>query len=84
LHSEIAWRKDVWFCERISDLDYFCYLKCYWNEKHIVIDVDECIQTPDICHQNANCTNTEGSYSCQCLKGYTGDGKLNCSGTTKL
>ncbi|CAB4038658.1 latent-transforming growth factor beta-binding 4-like isoform X1, partial [Paramuricea clavata] len=41
--------------------------------------VDECVQTPDICHQNANCTNTEGSYSCQCLKGYTGDGKLNCS-----
>jgi hypothetical protein len=52
--------------------------------KNIYLDVDECVQTPDICHQNANCTNTEGSYSCQCLKGYTGDGKLNCSGITKL
>ena len=51
--------------------------------KNIYLDVDECVRSPDICHQNANCINTEGSYSCQCLKGYTGDGKLNCSGIAK-
>ena len=33
------------------------------------------------CHVNANCTNTEGSFTCSCNPGYTGDG-VNC--TSKL
>ena len=28
---------------------------------------------------NAQCTNTDGSYTCGCLNGYSGDGK-NCTG----
>ena len=31
------------------------------------------------CHENANCTNNEGSYNCSCNPGYEGDG-FNCTG----
>ena len=45
------------------------------------LDVDECMQNSNDCDANANCTNTEGSYTCECLRGYTGNGR-NCSGIT--
>ena len=45
------------------------------------VDINECTESPSVCHQNANCTNTNGSYSCQCLTGYNGDGNLDCAGT---
>ncbi|XP_028512646.1 fibrillin-1 [Exaiptasia diaphana] len=41
------------------------------------LDFDEC-SVADACHANAQCTNTFGSYVCQCKPGYHGDGK-NCS-----
>ena len=44
-------------------------------------DVDECAN--DVCHSNALCTNTEGSYVCACSIGYTGDGKT-CTGMNAL
>ena len=52
-------------------------LKCLF-----VIDVDEC-ESPEAnsCHPSSLCTNTEGSYVCRCLRGYSGDGK-NCTGKT--
>ena len=31
------------------------------------------------CDENANCTNTDGSYNCSCNRGYEGDG-FNCTG----
>jgi len=31
------------------------------------------------CSPNAKCTDTEGSFRCDCNPGYTGDG-FNCSG----
>ena len=33
----------------------------------------------DICADNSACTNTPGSYQCQCLPGYRGDGYENCT-----
>ncbi|XP_014282328.1 multiple epidermal growth factor-like domains protein 8 [Halyomorpha halys] len=41
-------------------------------------DVDECQQRLHDCHENAKCTNTHGSYSCQCKRGFIGDGKKSC------
>jgi len=41
--------------------------------------MDECTANYHICDNNAVCQNTEGSYTCSCKAGYTGDGK-NCSG----
>ena len=43
-------------------------------------DIDECEIEADICHVNAECTNTDGSYTCSCYGGYTGDGFLACDG----
>ena len=31
------------------------------------------------CHANAECTNTQGSFSCTCVEGYSGDG-VDCQG----
>ncbi|XP_067047467.1 uncharacterized protein [Acropora muricata] len=41
-------------------------------------DVDECNAFPNICGANTDCHNTDGSYTCICKAGYTGDGKT-CS-----
>ena len=40
-------------------------------------DIDECEMGTDICDENANCTDTIGSFSCTCNSGYSGDG-VNC------
>ena len=42
-------------------------------------DIDECT-SPNVCIQNAQCSNTVGSYVCQCAVGYSGDGYSNCTG----
>ena len=36
--------------------------------------MDECARGVDFCHENATCNNTEGSYTCICDSGYTGNG----------
>ena len=56
-----------------------------WMDRLIFIylflktDFDECGGNNNHCHQNAACTNTLGSYKCQCSLGYTGDG-ITCTG----
>ena len=41
-------------------------------------DVNECVEQKP-CDTNANCTNTEGYYTCTCRTGYSGNGKT-CEG----
>ena len=42
-------------------------------------DVDECQPARENdCDVNASCENTMGSYTCQCLPGFSGNG-INCS-----
>ena len=48
------------------------------------VDINECTKSPSLCHSNANCSNTDGSYSCLCLTGYSGDGRVDCIGTVLL
>ena len=43
-------------------------------------DIDECQQSPSVCNPLATCSNINGALKCQCRKGYTGDGKTNCTG----
>ena len=45
----------------------------------IITDVDECDAATNTCDANAVCENTQGSYTCTCMSGYTGDGK-ECTG----
>ena len=37
-------------------------------------DIDECASSP--CHTNAMCADTNGSFTCTCLGGFSGDGFL--------
>ena len=45
----------------------------------LTVDIDECVSGTDNCDGNANCTNTEGSFTCQCSSGFNGDGET-CEG----
>ena len=49
------------------------------RRRDVCVDVDECKESPQICHQLANCTNLPGAYSCTCKQGYVGSGKF-CTG----
>ena len=47
---------------------------------HVMLsDIDECQIGKHTCNKKAICTNTVGSYVCQCLPGYTGNG-THCRG----
>ena len=41
---------------------------------YILSDVDECARSIDSCDPNALCTNSLGSYQCQCNSGWLGNG----------
>ena len=56
--------------------------KHYFDNQSIDLllpDIDECSSGNHSCSANANCTNSFGSYECECFDGFTGDG-FNCSG----
>ena len=42
-------------------------------------DFDECSLEPTPCDNTASCTNTEGSFTCTCKQGFTGNGTV-CEG----
>ena len=42
-------------------------------------DIDECADGIDNCHHNAKCENNDGSFTCTCNSGYTGNGTY-CKG----
>ena len=41
-------------------------------------DVDECVEESDECVTNADCKDTDGSYTCECSPGFIGDGLVGC------
>ena len=43
------------------------------------LDVDECSNETFPCGDNAHCTDSDGSFECNCLTGFQGDG-FNCTG----
>lgn len=42
-------------------------------------DIDKCASSSNDCDANAMCTNTAGSFICDCSTGYEGDG-VTCTG----
>ena len=46
-------------------------------------DIDECAMDPFLCHNNATCIDTDGSYECICKGGYSGNG-TSCIGKLKI
>ena len=46
---------------------------------YLILDINECTRNTHNCHTNGQCTNTEGSFTCQCSTGYQGNGVI-CTG----
>ena len=46
-------------------------------------DLNECENSEHNCHQLGICTNNFGSFSCHCMRGYTGNGTW-CEGEREL
>jgi hypothetical protein len=46
------------------------------------LDIDECSGIND-CHPDAICTDTMGSYTCECKPGFNGDGR-SCASREEL
>ncbi|EDV18814.1 uncharacterized protein TRIADDRAFT_62718 [Trichoplax adhaerens] len=43
-------------------------------------DIDECITNNlNVCSNNSNCVNTNGSYDCLCNTGFSGNGLISCT-----
>ena len=45
-----------------------------------LIDIDECVINTENCTSHSTCVNTDGSFDCRCDAGYTGDGRIACTG----
>ena len=66
-----------------------------WNKVVIIIilsthltssDIDECTMETADCVDGATCVNTDGSFTCMCPSGFSGDGRASpggsgCTGT---
>ena len=64
-------------------VDSACFIDCscchvYTELKFLsyFIDINECAANTHNCHVQATCTNTVGSFTCQCNVGYEGSGTL--------
>ena len=43
------------------------------------LDIDECLAALSPCDANSDCANNDGSYTCTCKEGFTGNG-TTCAG----
>lgn len=80
-------------CEAISMSDGTCTIvgesfKCgcttgyYWSKGECK-DLNECLDSLlNDCHENADCINSTGSFSCECHENYSGDG-TECTADTR-
>ena len=65
--------------------DGMCNCKTGWGKSKCETDIDECIND-NICQDNSQCQNTNGSYICVCYDGYISFGDVctgeysNCNG----
>ena len=73
---------------KFRHISYFCSLCISMTNMLVLIsysvDFNECVNdSTNNCHINATCLNTEGSFQCQCLEGFSGNG-VNCTGKTEI
>ena len=69
----------------LLNVNYSLCRMCYIH-KYVftfLIDVNECDHGLDICHDNATCNDTIGSFYCICDMGFEGDG-VNCSSESNI
>ena len=68
------------FYWRISDRKkYSTYFNCIISVYILLSDIDECSLETDDCSNLTHCINTDGSYLCECIVGFTGEGG-SCTG----
>lgn len=48
------------------------------------IDIDECSEGTAQCSPNSHCVNTEGSYECQCARGFIRNSTYGCFATAGM
>ena len=46
--------------------------RCLMFNNIFLLDINECESSP--CHPNATCTNAPGSFVCECVLGFSGNG----------
>ena len=63
----------------LSHSIYTMYMYTYSPACMGSADINECELETYPCSPNANCTDTDGSFSCTCREGFEGDG-FNCTG----
>ncbi|GMS79839.1 hypothetical protein PENTCL1PPCAC_2014, partial [Pristionchus entomophagus] len=66
------------YCKAHGKFNYTCECRLGFqkdSQSKECIDIDECRESTNNCDRNAWCTNTIGSYSCECMASYVGDGK---------
>ena len=86
-HAALHMNYRPWVLARILEvcfhapLSYFQWVTALTSL--MLLDIDECSNGSHDCDLNANCTNTNGSYSCTCKEGYTGKGE-SCQGKIRL
>ena len=54
------------FAPAYSSGHFICSLKLY-----VYLDIDECELT-ELCQNGGTCNNMDGSYTCDCVSGFTG------------
>ena len=67
----------TWEMNLIAQVRFCSCENVYFKRPHAHLDVNECESSP--CGEFAECTDTVGSFECNCSAGYRGDGYI-CSG----
>ena len=62
-------------CVSTKSMDCQCGDGFERDESDVCADIDECYADGDTCGENAECSNTEGGFECNCIHGYFGDGR---------
>ena len=70
-------------CLSTYDKNNIKYNKTNISTSLFYSDIDECSADTSPCDENADCTNTDGSYSCTCKQGFTGNGAV-CEGIQNI
>lgn len=57
--------------ETCGNVSGICTCRAGWNGTDCSVDVDECKTNANICPDNSNCTNLNGTYLCTCKDGFS-------------